>query len=142
MGTGSEGYEIRIVSHWDPDEIVDLYREGGWWKEGYDPSGIQDLIEGSYLFAVAVPKEGGKAVGMGRMISDGTSDGYIQDVVVRSDHRERGIGGRIVAELARRASGAGLVWIGLIAQKGTVDFYEELGFTTFEGTPMLYDGGE
>ena len=36
--------DIRLVSTWPSEEIVALYKAGGWWKESYDPSGISSLI--------------------------------------------------------------------------------------------------
>jgi len=61
---------------------VDLYRAGGWWQE--EPAwraAIPQMIRGSLCFLLA-REPGGRVVGMGRVISDGASDGYIQDVVV------------------------------------------------------------
>gem|GEM_PF-4414770 len=85
---------IALVHSWDPQEIVLLYRAGGWWKDEYDPAEIPGLIRGSFAFAVAVEEESGRAVGMGRVISDGVSDAYIQDLVVLPEYRrpERGDG--------------------------------------------------
>ena len=131
-------YEIRRVTSWPTEEIVDLYREGGWWKEGYDPSGIPQMLEGSFRFVVAVDRRTGRAVGMGRVISDGHSDGYIQDVVVERDLRGKGLGRSIVRTLLDMCLDAGLVWIGLIAEKGSSHFYRDMGFDPFEGEPMLY----
>jgi hypothetical protein len=47
---------IRLVHAWDEGEIADLYRAGGWWKEEYDQAEIPRLIQGSFLFAVAVDR--------------------------------------------------------------------------------------
>jgi len=69
-----------------------LYRAGGWWKDEYDPAEIPGLIRGSFAFAVAVEEESGRAVGMGRVISDGVSDAYIQDLVVLPEYRSRNVG--------------------------------------------------
>nr|HRD16162.1 N-acetyltransferase [Methanothrix soehngenii] len=76
---------VEFVSRWKEEDIVELYRAGGWWREYMDPSHLNDLIQGSFLFAVAVDGRSGRAVGMGRVISDGVSDGYIQDLVVLAD---------------------------------------------------------
>jgi ribosomal protein S18 acetylase RimI-like enzyme len=65
---------------------------------------------------------------MGRVISDGASDGYIQDVVVLPEFRGRGIGREIIRRLTDRCVAAGLTWIGLVAEPGTQKFYETLGF--------------
>jgi ribosomal protein S18 acetylase RimI-like enzyme len=132
--------EVRLVEAWDAGQIVDLYRAGGWWKEGYDPAGIPALIAGSYLFAVAVDPATGSAVGMGRVLSDGVSDGYIQDIAVLFPYRRRGVGKKIVALLLKECRARGLEWIGLIAEPGSEQFYLPLGFRPMKGyVPLLYD---
>ena len=50
----SHNIEIRLVDSWPIDEIVTLYKVGGWWKESYGPSSIHQLIAGSFAFAVVV----------------------------------------------------------------------------------------
>jgi ribosomal protein S18 acetylase RimI-like enzyme len=78
---------------------------------------------------------------MGRVISDGVSDGYIQDLVVLPRYRKSGIGKRIVATLVDRCLQSGITWIGLIAEPETEKFYQPLGFRTMEGhVPLIYDG--
>lgn len=135
--------EIRLVKTWEAAEIVDLYRAGGWWKDTYDPAGIDPLIRGSFLFAVAVDRETSRAVAMGRVISDGVSDSYIQDLVVLPQFRRGGIGNKIAAALVAECKARGLSWIGLIAEPGSEHFYEELGFRPMkEHVPMLYSGGK
>jgi GNAT superfamily N-acetyltransferase len=141
VGQGIEGnYRVIFVREWPADQVVSLYKEAGWWKEEYDPLGIPALIKGSFLFAVALKKGEDRAVGMGRVISDGVSDAYIQDVVVRGDLRGEGIGGMIVRSLLDGCRERALEWIGLIAEEGTEHFYSELGFTLFPGRPMLFKG--
>ncbi|CAJ37962.1 GNAT family N-acetyltransferase [Methanocella arvoryzae] len=135
--------EIRHVEARDVSEIADLYRAGGWWQEAWDTEGITPLIKGSSAFVVAIDRKTSRAIGMGRLISDDVSDGYIQDVVVYPQYRKSGIGGRIVSALVASGKSKGLGWIGLIAQPGSELFYTELGFQPMKGhTPMLYKGGD
>jgi aralkylamine N-acetyltransferase len=134
---------VRLVRAWDENEVAELYRAGGWWKEEYSVSGIPALIRGSFLFAVAVNPETGRAVGMGRVISDGVSDGYIQDVVVLPSCRGTGVGRDIVAMLVNGCKESGISWIGLIAEPDTESFYLPLGFRPMAGhVPLLYQGDE
>ncbi len=134
-----EGYIMVHTKDWDTEEIVRLYKAGGWWRETYDPSGISKLIRGSFDFIVVQELSSKRAVAMGRLISDGVSDGYIQDLVVLPEHREMGIGAAMTRELVRTGLNSGLGWIGLIAEEGTSDFYMKLGFKRFKGEPMLFD---
>ena len=118
-------------------QIVALYRAAGWWDEAGDEARLVDaIIGGSHCFLAAL--EDGAIVGMGRAISDGASDAYIQDVTVRPDRRGLGIGGRIVRRLVRRLSDDGIGWIGLIAENDSLEFYRQLGFSVMErSVPML-----
>ena len=120
--------EIKIVDSWPDHEIVELYKVGGWWKDRYNSSGLEHLIKGSFAFAVAVEKSSGKAIGMGRIISDGVSDAYIQDLVVLPEHRDKGIGQEIVRTLLDYCTSKKILWIGLIAEPDQDGFYSNLGF--------------
>ncbi len=133
---------IQLVHSWDEGEIAHLYRAGGWWKEEYDQRELPRLIRGSFLFAVAVNSKTGRAVGMGRVISDGVSDGYIQDLVVLPEYRKTGIGNLIVTTLVKTCVERGISWIGLIAEPGTEKFYFPIGFHTMEGyVPLKFRRG-
>ncbi len=132
---------VRLVSSWDEHEIADLYRAGGWWKEEYRESELPLLIRGSFLFAVAIHETSGRAVGMGRVLSDGISDGYIQDVVVLPSCRGTGVGKEIVQTLINSCKEKGISWIALIAEPATEEFYMNMGFTRMTGhIPLLYQG--
>ena len=53
--------KIQCVDFWPAEEIVDLYKAGGWWKDSYTPAGVSALISGSFACAVAVDSMTGKA---------------------------------------------------------------------------------
>ncbi len=132
----SISYEI--VEAAPVEEIVELYRAGGWWREDSNWRAIiPKMIAGSFCFMVARSTTG-QIVAMGRAISDGVSDAYIQDVVVLRSYRKRGLGAELVRRLAEHCRGAGISWIGLVAEPGTELFYERLSFKAFPGKPMLY----
>ena len=137
------GVVVKAVTSWNTDEILALYRSAGWWHDGEDdPSQIPGIIRGSLVFIVAVNRKSGKAVGMGRAISDGVSDAYIQDLVVLPGDRGRGIGKAILLCILEACRERGIGWIALIAEGGSGDFYRGLGFGVEEGDlPMMYQGG-
>jgi GNAT superfamily N-acetyltransferase len=133
---------IQFVHAWDEEEIVALYRAGGWWKEEYKTENIRYLILGSFAFAVATDTTTGRTIGMGRVIADGVSDGYIQDLVILPHYRKSGVGKQIVAALVNRCLQSGITWIGLIAEPGTEAFYLPLGFHILKGHVPLIFGDE
>jgi GNAT superfamily N-acetyltransferase len=128
----------QFVRDWPAEPIVALYASAGWWRESAaGRAAIAPMIAGSFAFLVAT--EGEATVAMGRVLSDGASDGYLQDVVVLPSHRGRGIGREVIARLTRRCQEGGLVWIGLLAEPGTSAFYAGLGFRPLEGyVPMRF----
>jgi aralkylamine N-acetyltransferase len=129
---------IRFPTENQIREIADLYYAQGWWQAGDGEISqlIPRLIAGSHCFVVAL--EGEDIVGMGRAISDGISDAYIQDLTVRSDHRNQGVGRRILQALIERLHADGLHWIGLIAEPGSYGIYRRAGFQEMSAcVPML-----
>jgi ribosomal protein S18 acetylase RimI-like enzyme len=131
--------EIRLVNTWPEDEIVLLYKAAGWWRDTYDKAGIPQLIAGSFAFAVAIDQKTRKSIGMGRVLSDGVSDAYIQDLVILQQYRGQNLGKKIVQILIDFCISKGIQWIGLIAEPGSSHFYTTLGFKPMEHhIPMLY----
>ena len=127
-----------MVQDWPNEQIVELYKSGGWWEEHYSPDGLDALIKGSFAFAVAVDASTGIAIGMGRAISDGVSDAWLQDRVVLDAYRKHGVGRAIIQKLLDYCLTKGLTWIGLVAEPGSKEFYKPLGFETLPGEPMVY----
>jgi aralkylamine N-acetyltransferase len=131
------GYEA--VTAAPLDEIVELYQSAGWWQESPQARAvIPAMIRGSLCFMVARSIEG-RIIGMARVISDGYSDAYIQDVVVLNSYRGQGIGRELVKRLTQFCVARKIAWIGLVAEPGTQGIYEELGYGPLvDYQPMLY----
>jgi spermidine synthase len=118
-------------------QILALYKSEGWWVVSRDDEGlVKRIVAGSHCFLVVEEDE--RLVGMGRAISDGVSDGYIQDVAVEADCRGRGVGREIITRLVNRLNRDGVNWVGLVAERGSHPFYERLGFKVMpDSTPMV-----
>jgi len=142
MDANGGDVDLFVVREWDPRALVGLYRAGGWWKDEWDPAHIPLLVRSTFAFVVAVHRQSGRTVGMGRAISDGVSDAYIQDLVVLPEFRRRGVGKALLMRLVEVCRARGISWIALVAEPGTSDFYRESGFIVMEGhIPMRYQGG-
>ena len=129
-------------------QLKTLYMESNWWSENndlVDPDLINKIIQGSFCFAVAsieiehnstTPNPSNlegryydKIIGMGRAISDGVCDAYIQDVAVLPEFRGNGIGVLIMDELIFYLKSKKINWITLISEPKAVSFYERYGFS-------------
>lgn len=130
---------IRKPSESDLKGIITLYRAQGWWKPGEAPSLLRRLIAGSHCFALAV--RGRSVIGIGRAVSDGASDAYIQDMTVLAGERSKGTGAAILKALMARLKKDGIRWVALIAQDNSQDFYRKAGFRALKNAhPMLSRG--
>lgn len=134
--------EYKIVKAADVNQILSLYRLAGWWgmeDNADDERLIKGIVNNSFCFVTAV--HDGQIIGIGRCISDGVSDAYIQDVTVNPQYRGKGIGKAIIRTLLSYIKEHNLQWIGLISEPGYESFYQNLGFEVMpKYTPFLYKG--
>ena len=133
---------FRFLKKLDPETlkgIISLYSRQGWWDKNDKPALAAKIIRNSHCFLVVLDK--GRPIGMGRAISDAINDAYIQDVMVLSEYRGRGLGSKIVLKLKNRLKADGIRWIGLIAQDNSSPFYAKLGFRPISASrPMMLKG--
>jgi ribosomal protein S18 acetylase RimI-like enzyme len=77
---------------------------------------------------------------MGRILSDGVSDAYIQDLVILPKYRNKGIGQQLVETLVDHCKSKKIHWIALIAEPDQDRFYKSVGFKQMKKyVPMKYD---
>lgn len=122
--------KVEIVESADIEQLIRLYKDAGWWSEendSVDPAFLKKIIAGSFCFAIAIYKD--EIIGMGRSISDGVSDAYIQDVAVLSEFRGKGIGVLIMDGIVNFLKSKNISWIGLISEPKAVSFYNKYGFS-------------
>ena len=129
----------KIVHETDAKAVLELYLQAGWWKSEdgeQDLDVIAQIVANSFCFVIATVDN--NIIGMGRAISDGISDAYIQDVTVQKDFRGQGIGKGIMRTLVNFLKEQNLKWIGLISEPGYENFYAGLGFKVMTSyTPFL-----
>ncbi|MCG8643650.1 MAG: GNAT family N-acetyltransferase [Desulfobacterales bacterium] len=132
--------DIKIIKKGPEKDLAQLYREAGWLKpsESDDLAFLKTVIQNSAVFVGVFYNE--KMIGMGRALSDLSSDAYIQDVTVLKAYRGNGIGKKIIQLLIRALKEKRVDWIGLIAEPGTQPFYDKIGFVPLKGyIPLKYE---
>jgi aralkylamine N-acetyltransferase len=122
-----------------PGDMRDLYLAGDWWDDSWDEVILSAIVQKSFAFVAAVAPDG-RWIGMGRLISDGVSDAYMQDIVVLPEWERHGIGSAIVKCLVMICKESGIDWIGTISEPETEYFYRKFGFARMNRyTPMRYE---
>lgn len=111
----------------DLGAVVEVYRSVGWNTYADAPDVLQAALAGSSRVVTA--HCAGTLVGLARVISDGATICYLQDVLVRPDAQRAGIGRRLVeAALAPYASVRQKVLL-TDDEPAQRAFYESLGFS-------------
>lgn len=133
------GIRVLPVTDSRPADMKALYIAGGWWEDDWDDDYLSAVVSCSFAFVAALAPDG-SWIGMGRLISDGVSDAYLQDIVVLPEWEGKGIGSSIVTILLDICRKSGIEWIGTIAGPQTEYFYRRFGFSKMNSySPMRYE---
>lgn len=107
-------------------EMLELYSAVGWSAYTEDPATLERSVLGSEHVVTA--RRDGELLGMARVVGDGATLAYLQDVLVRPDAHRTGIG-RSLVEAAFAPFAAVRQQVLLTdAEPGQRAFYESLGF--------------
>ena len=139
----SDSFQVKTVQQFTPGFLQaarELYLENRWIDENTDPAFPGNAFANSFIVAGAFTSQG-EVAGVGRAISDGVSDAYIQDIMVKSSFRRQGVGRMIVCALRDELKKRRIEWIGLVGVPGTEKFYAECGLQYAPGH-SLWLGGE
>lgn len=136
-------FYVRKLENPTPSElerILDLYEAAKWWvpTRPEDIQTLRQMLTNSYGFWVMESAESG-IVGMARVLGDGISDVYIQDVTILPEFRHQKLATELVDEITQNLTQAGIDFIGLIAEQNTKDLYTSCGFEPMPNAcPMRY----
>lgn len=109
------------------DELGDLYGAVGWVAYTNNLDALELALRGSSRVVTA--RRAGHLVGLARVISDGATIAYLQDIVVHPDEQRGGLGRRLVAEALRPFESVRQKVLLTDDEPGQRAFYESLGFT-------------
>ena len=137
------GFQVKIMDEFGLEFLQaarELYLENRWIDENCDKAFPGNAFANSFAVAGAFTSPG-ELAGVGRAISDGVSDAYIQDIMVRKSFRHQGVGKKITCSLVEELKKRNISWIGLVGVPGTEKFYAGCGLKCAPGH-TLWLGGE
>ena len=119
--------DVEFVERRPTVEELFLLRESVGWGTG-EKNAFENGLKNS-LYGVCAFKDG-EIVGTARVIGDGNTCFYIQDVIVKPEYQKMGIGLQMMKKtmeyVAAHACPGAVV--GLMAAKGKEEFYQKFGF--------------
>ncbi|MGO1226541.1 MAG: GNAT family N-acetyltransferase [Brachybacterium sp.] len=113
-------------------ETVALYEAVGWSAYTDHPETLRNGLAGS--LRVVVARRAGRLVGLARVVGDGATICYLQDVLVHPDTRREGLGRRLVQEAFAPYGDVRQHVLITDEEPGQRAFYESLGFSQFGTT--------
>jgi GNAT superfamily N-acetyltransferase len=117
---------IEESSALDIGEVVELYRSVGWTIYAEDPVTLDAALRGSSRVVVA--RQAGRLVGLARVVTDGASVCYLQDVLVHPASQRSGVGRALVLAALDPCSSVRQKVLLTDDDPGQRAFYEALGF--------------
>lgn len=117
----------------DWDELTALYRAAPLGNK--HAAGLKTAF-GNSMFKCFV-REGGRLVGAGRALADGTDCAYVCDVAVLPSHQGLGLGKAIVTRLLELTAGHKKVI--LYSVPGKEAFYGKLGFKRMRTAMAIFE---
>jgi GNAT superfamily N-acetyltransferase len=122
-----EEVSIEHSTSTDRREVVALYHSVGWSDYANAPDVLLAALHGSSRVVTA--RRAGALVGLARVISDGATICYLQDVLVHPGARRLGIGRRLVEAALRPFASVRQKVLLTDDEPGQRAFYESLGYS-------------
>ena len=121
------------------DDVLHLYQAVGWTNY---TNQLQMLAQAlTHSLAIYLARDGEKIVGLVRLIGDGFSSVFVQDLIVLPTYQRQGIGSTLIKQALSDYKDAYQVQLATEESEKTLGFYRSLGFETlssFQCTGMIW----
>ena len=121
--------EIKEYKEYKTEEIRRLYTEVGWKAYTENMTALELGYKNSLLVLAAY--EGDELLGIIRVIGDGYTIVFIQDILVFPSKQRQGIGTALLKAVLEKYSDVRQIELTTDNTDKTVSFYKSLGFTEF-----------
>ncbi len=120
--------EIKEYTKYSEEEILPIYKALEWVNYSNNPEMLRKSYENSLYKLIAVVDD--KTVGVLRIVGDGESIIYIQDILVLPDYQRHGIGKMLLSKALEKYSDVYQKVLLTDNTPKTIAFYKALGFST------------
>ena len=130
---------IRNQQSVDLDDVLHLYQAVGWTNYTNQPQMLAQAL--THSLAIYLARDGEEIVGLVRLIGDGFSSVFVQDLIVLPSYQRQGIGSTLMKQALADYKDAYQVQLATDESEKTLGFYHSLGFETlssFQCTGMIW----
>ena len=121
------------------NDVLHLYQAVGWTNYTHQLQMLEQAL--SHSLAIYLALDGDAVVGLVRLIGDGFSSVFVQDLIVLPSHQRQGIGGVLMKEALTDYKDAYQVQLVTDQTEKNLGFYRSLGFetlSTYDCTGMIW----
>ena len=121
------------------DDVLHLYQAVGWTNYTNQPQMLEQAL--SHSLATYLARDGEEIVGLVRLVGDGFSSVFVQDLIVLPSYQRQGIGNDLMKEALGDFKDAYQVQLVTEQTEKNLGFYRSLGFetlSTYDCTGMIW----
>ena len=108
------------------EDVLHLYQAAGWTNYTNQPQMLEQALPHS--LAVYLAFDGEKIVGLIRLVGDGFSSVFVQDLIVLPSYQRQGIGSDLMKEALEDYKDVYQVQLVTEQTEKTLGFYRSMGF--------------
>ena len=110
------------------EDVLHLYQAVGWTNYTDQSEMLEQAL--SHSLAIYVALDGDAVVGLIRLVGDGFSSVFVQDLIVLPTYQRQGIGSNLMKEALADYNDAYQVQLATEQTEKNLGFYRSLGFET------------
>ena len=121
------------------DDVLHLYQAVGWTNYTNQPQMLEQAL--SHSLATYLARDGEEIVGLVRLVGDGFSSVFVQDLIVLPSYQRQGIGSNLMKEALSDYKDAYQIQLATEQTEKNLGFYRSLGFetlSTYDCTGMIW----
>ena len=121
------------------EDVLHLYQAVGWTNYTNQPQMLEKSL--FHSLAIYLARDGEEIVGLVRLVGDGFSSVFVQDLIVLPTYQRQGIGSDLMKEALGDYKNAYQVQLATEQTEKNLGFYRSLGFetlSTYDCTGMIW----